>query len=207
MDTTWRITGSWFWASRIGAYRKECCRGLWNAAASDTKGPSRGGKNWRHSPPRSTGAVFRLLFAMSSTFRFTFAKYSYSRRLVPPGNTALPSGLFATSPQGILLVREDRRATVPTCTVTSGCARRPLPGFGRPLRGSTTAGSPATAVFTTTCQSTATSCPAAPYPATQPDSFSVKRSDWASQEARQWPRGSSIDLSPYLASGAGSYPG
>src|SRR5271168_3368391 len=74
VDSTSRITGLWCWACRIGDNRKESCRGLSNAAASDTKGPSRGGKNWRHSPPRSTVQYFafyslcQVFFAFNSPF-------------------------------------------------------------------------------------------------------------------------------------------
>src|SRR5271163_2647228 len=60
------------WARVIRAFRKEGCSGLSNGAAAETSTRRRKGVNWRHSPPRSTKRVFRLLFAMSNTFRFLF---------------------------------------------------------------------------------------------------------------------------------------
>jgi hypothetical protein len=126
VDSAWQITGPWFWACRIGANRKESCRGLSCVAASDTKGPSRGGKNWRHSPPRSTGKYFAFCSLCQAVFAFYSLVFACENRLVHRTHTVPLSRLCASTPQGILVVREDRRATVPTSTVTSWCVRRPF---------------------------------------------------------------------------------
>src|SRR5580700_1681306 len=69
------------------------------------------------------------------------------------GHTAASSGLFAATPQGILLVPEDRRATVPVGTVISWRFRRSLLGVVVPFP------RPATAIATTASR-TASSFPA-----------------------------------------------
>src|SRR5580704_6062262 len=131
VDAAKRIVGPWFWACRIGANRKEWCCGLSNAAVSDTKGPSRGGKNWRHSPPRSTQVLFRFYFAMSSIFRFffvnrcrVFSPLEIARiTMVHPAHIGLSSGLCAAPPQLRRPVREALRATAGSAALES-CVER-----------------------------------------------------------------------------------
>jgi len=66
---------------------------------------------------------------MSSTFRFLFVTNWWHNPLVPPPHTVPSSRLCASLPEGILLVREDPRATVPTSTVASRCVRRAFFGL------------------------------------------------------------------------------
>jgi hypothetical protein len=161
VDSAWQITGPWCWACRIGANRKESCRGLSCVAASDTKGPSRGGKNWRHNPPRSSAKYFAFCSLCQALFAFYSLIFACENRLVHPTHTAPLSRLCASTPQRILFVREDPRATVPTSTVASLCVRSP--GLGVSLYWSNAATAYATATSTATVpQTTVTpaSCPA-----------------------------------------------
>ena len=171
MDSAWRITGPWCWACRIGANRKESCCGLSSAAASDTKGPSRGGKNWRHSPPRSTVQYFAFCSPCQVLFAFYSSLVTRCTALVQSAHTDPSSGLFAAAPQGILSIREDRRAKVPTSTVTSLCARRPFGGHGAPLPCATSS------VGSTACISTSACA------AIQPGSSPVKPAGKPGEEA------------------------